>query len=141
MRARCIRQLAAIDADDAADAAALDAIADWCDRYTPLVGLDPPDGLLLDITGCAHLFGGEESLRRDLVRRLAAQGFHTRAAIADTSGWAWAVARYGVTTSVGRTSHRLALHSRGRAALGMRLPPRRARASIRRSPHLWRRPD
>ena len=85
-------QLAAIDADDAADAAALDHIADWCDRYTPLIGLDPPDGLLLDISGCAHLFGGEENLRRDLVRRLAAQGFHTRAAIADTPGCAWAVA-------------------------------------------------
>ena len=50
-------------------------IADWCDRYTPLVGLDPPDGLLLDITGCAHLFGGEAALGRDLVARLAQQGF------------------------------------------------------------------
>ena len=55
----------------------LDAIADWCDRYTPLVGLDPPDGLFLDITGCAHLFGGEARLCRDLMRRLAAQGFRT----------------------------------------------------------------
>ena len=89
-------QLAAIDADDAADAATLAHVADWCDRYTPLIGLDPPDGLLLDISGCAHLFGGEEALRRDLVRRLAAQGFHARAAIADTPGCAWAVARYGV---------------------------------------------
>jgi protein ImuB len=88
-------QLAAIDADDAADAATLQHIADWCDRYTPLIGLDPPDGLLLDISGCAHLFGGEEALRRDLVRRLAAQGFHARAVIADTPGCAWAVARYG----------------------------------------------
>jgi protein ImuB len=94
-------QLAAIDADDAADAATLAHVADWCDRYTPLIGLDPPDGLFLDISGCAHLFGGEDNLRRDLVRRLAAQGFHARAAIADTPGWAWAVARYGVSTSVG----------------------------------------
>ncbi len=38
---------------------ALNAIADWCDRFTPLVALDPPHGLFLDITGCAHLFGGE----------------------------------------------------------------------------------
>lgn len=89
-------QLVAIDADEAADAKTLDHIADWCDRYTPLVGLDPPDGLFLDISGCAHLFGGEENLRRDLIRRLAAQGFHARAAIADTPGCAWAVARYGV---------------------------------------------
>ena len=46
-------------ADVAADCAVLEAVADWCDRYTPLVGLDAPDGLLLDISGCAHLFGGE----------------------------------------------------------------------------------
>ncbi len=92
--------LVAIDADEAADARLLEAIADWCDRYTPLVGLDPPDGLFLDISGCAHLFGGEENLRRDLIRRLAAQGFHARAAIADTRGAAWAVARYGASFSV-----------------------------------------
>ena len=55
----------------AADFALLEAIADWCDRYTPLVGLDPPDGLMLDISGCAHLFGGEAALAHDLVRRLA----------------------------------------------------------------------
>jgi protein ImuB len=92
-------QLAAVDADAKADAATLECIADWCDRYTPLVGLDPPDGLFLDIGGCAHLFGGEDELRRDLIRRLAAQGFHARAAIADTPGCAWAVARYGVIAS------------------------------------------
>ena len=42
----------------------LNAIADWCDRFTPLVALDAPHGLLLDITGCAHLFGGEAALLR-----------------------------------------------------------------------------
>jgi len=93
-------QLAAIDADAKADATMLEHIADWCDRYTPLIGLDPPDGLFLDISGCAHLFGGEDALRRDLIRRLAAQGFHARAAIADTPGCAWALARYGVSASV-----------------------------------------
>ncbi|MET0868147.1 MAG: DNA polymerase Y family protein [Pseudorhodoplanes sp.] len=87
--------LAAIDADHASDARLLEAIADWCDRYTPLVGLDPPDGLLLDITGCAHLFGGESALCRDLMRRLAGQGFHTHVAVADNAGCAHAVARYG----------------------------------------------
>ena len=49
-------------ADPGADRALLDAVADWCDRYTPLVALDGDDGLMLDITGCAHLFGGEEAL-------------------------------------------------------------------------------
>src|SRR5207244_12563924 len=70
--------LAVADANPEADRRLLEAVADWCDRYTPLVGLDPPDGLLLDITGCAHLFGGEAAMGRDLVMRLAQQGFRAR---------------------------------------------------------------
>ena len=73
----------------------LEAIADWCDRYTPLVGLDPPDGLLLDITGCAHLFGGESGARPRSGRAAGAAGLQARAAVADTVGCAWGVARYG----------------------------------------------
>ncbi len=83
------------EADPEADRRMLENIADWCDRYTPLVGLDPPDGLVLDVTGCAHLFGGEAALCRDLVARLARQGFRARLAVADTVGAAWGVARYG----------------------------------------------
>jgi protein ImuB len=85
------------EADPEADRSLFEAIADWCDRYTPLVGLDPPDGLMLDITGCAHLFGGEAAMTRDLVVRLARQGLQARAAVADTVGCAWGVARYGET--------------------------------------------
>jgi protein ImuB len=81
-------------ADAEADRRLLEAVADWCDRYTPLVGLDPPDGLTLDITGCAHLFGGEEALARDLAQQLARQGLRARVAIADTVGCAWGVSRY-----------------------------------------------
>jgi protein ImuB len=77
------------------DARLLQALADWCLRYTPLVGLAPPDGLVLDITGCAHLFGGEETLRRGLSQKLQDLGFHARAAIADTVGAAHALARHG----------------------------------------------
>jgi len=87
--------LPVMDADPEADRRLLEAVADWCDRYTPLVGLDAPDGLLLDVTGCAHLFGGEAALARDLFARLADQGFRARVAIADTVGCAWGVARYG----------------------------------------------
>jgi protein ImuB len=87
--------LPVVDADPEADRRLLEAIADWCDRYTPLIGLDLPDGLKLDVTGCAHLFGGEAAFCRDLVERLATQGFQARAAIADTFGAAWAMARYG----------------------------------------------
>ena len=67
-------QLHVFDADEAADTKALNAIADWCDRFTPLVALDAPHGLFLDITGCAHLFGGEAALMRIAVRCADAAG-------------------------------------------------------------------
>ena len=70
----------------------LEAIADWCDRYTPLVALDGPHGLLLDVSGCAALFGGEAALLRDLITRLAAHGLSSRVAVAGASGPARALA-------------------------------------------------
>jgi protein ImuB len=73
------------DADPAADSKTLNDIADWCDRFTPLVALDPPHGLFLDITGCAHLFGGEATLLRTICAALTRQGFAVSAAIAATS--------------------------------------------------------
>ncbi len=90
-----IPRLDVVEEEPSADAALLDALADWCDRYTPLVALDGADGLLLDISGCAHLFGGEAELGRDCLTRLKRQGFTVRAAIAGTPGAARAVARYG----------------------------------------------
>ncbi len=82
------------DADQAADAQALNAIADWCDRFTPLVALDVPHGLLLDITGCAHLFGGEAALLQMLCDALTRQGFAVSATIAGTSVCARAMTRH-----------------------------------------------
>ena len=82
------------DADPAADAALLNAIADWCDRFTPLVALDPPHGLFLDITGCAHLFGGEAALMRQLCAALDRQGLIVSAAIAGTAVCARTLSRY-----------------------------------------------
>ena len=92
------------------DAHLLMAIAEWCERYTPLVGIHPPDGLIFDITGVAHLFGGEAGLARDLMTRLTAQAFHARIGIADTVGGAWAAARHGKTPIIppGRTGEVLA---------------------------------
>jgi protein ImuB len=96
--------LAAVPEEPTADARLLDAIADWCQRYTPLVACDPPDGILLDIGGCAHLFGGEQKLWEVLVARVMGFGFSARAAIAGTIGAAWAAARYAeaeITTTGG----------------------------------------
>lgn len=85
----------AIDEDERADAALLEALADWCDRYTPLVALEGKDGLFLDITGCAHLFGGEESLLNDILRQLFHMGFDVRGAISSSPGLSWAACRFG----------------------------------------------
>ncbi len=86
-------------ADPAADAAALAKLALWCLRYTPVVApweeASGADGLFLDITGCAHLLGGEAELLADLEKRLRAFGLYPRLAIASTAGASWAMARHG----------------------------------------------
>jgi protein ImuB len=85
-----------VEADSEADRRLLEALADWCDRYTPLVAVDGTEGLFLDITGCAHLFGGEAAMLDDLVFRLGEQGFDARPGLGSTPGAAWAAARYGL---------------------------------------------
>jgi protein ImuB len=87
-------ELRVFDADEAADARILNDIADWCDRFTPLVALDPPYGLFLDITGCAHLFGGEVALMRMVCDVLTRRGFAVSSAIAGTSICARTMTRY-----------------------------------------------
>ena len=72
----------------------------WCIRYTPTVAIDLPDCLVLDISGCAHLWGGERGYLKDMVNKLRNSGYNARAAIADTIGAAWAVARYGKKTPI-----------------------------------------
>lgn len=81
------------DADEAADAKTLGDIADWCDRFTPLVALDLPHGLFLDISGCAHLFGGEQAILRTVCEALDRQGFVVNAAIAATPACARTLTR------------------------------------------------
>src|ERR1041385_2298207 len=89
-----VQPLEIMPADERADAALLDAIADWCDRFTPLVSLDAPDGLFLDITGAAHLFGGEAAMLAMVTQRIAAHGFAVQGAIAGTSLAARTLARF-----------------------------------------------
>jgi len=86
--------VAVAEADPAADAAQRDAVADWAERYTPFVGLDGADGLVLDIGGSAHLFGGEAALMADLLARTRRAGFTAMAAIAGTRAAAVALARF-----------------------------------------------
>ena len=92
--AALVPELTVADADPEGDLEALRALADWCVRYSPAVAPDAPDGLIMDVTGVTHLWGGEAALLDDLTARLAANGIPAKAAIADTAGAAWALARF-----------------------------------------------
>ncbi len=86
--------------DPQSDRQLLERLADWCGHYTPWAAADgwgegTGGGLWLDITGCAHLFGGEAKLLAHLHARLARLGFAARSGLADTPGAAWAWARFG----------------------------------------------
>ena len=78
----------------------LKAIAEWCIRYTNIVAIDPPDGIILNVTGCAHLWGGEMKYLKDINQRLKNRGYDVRATIADTIGAAWAIAHYGGSSPI-----------------------------------------
>ena len=116
--------LEAVEAEPEEDARALDNIAAWCERFTPIVVVDAPDGLFLDITGCAHLFGGEEALRDQIVTRLHAQGFASRAAMAPTPGAAWALARYARNPTLS-LAERVAAQRPGEGRSNTQAPDRR----------------
>jgi len=90
-----VPELATAEAEPEADAAALTELVDWCVRFSPAVAADAPDGLFLDVTGVAHLWGGEAAMLADFRTRLAANGLPFRCAIADTPGAAWALVRFG----------------------------------------------
>ncbi len=77
------------------DVASLIGLCRWLERYSPWVQLDGQDGALLDATGVPHLFGGEDAMHADIMKRLGDYGFTARAAFGETIGAAWAMARYG----------------------------------------------
>jgi protein ImuB len=85
--------LVTVAADPEGDAALVRRLARWAARWSPLVEVDG-DGLRLDVTGVAHLFGGEKALVHDMQRRFAALGLTVRVAIAPTAAAAWALARH-----------------------------------------------
>lgn len=82
-------------ADPAGDLAFLEKVALWARRWGPWSALDPPDGVLVDVSAVEHLFGGEARLLKDVHARFAARDLAARAAIAPTAGAAWALAHYG----------------------------------------------
>ncbi|MGO7661619.1 DNA polymerase Y family protein [Rhizobium ruizarguesonis] len=89
-----VQHLQMVDADPAADLAALERLTLWAlSQYSPVVGADPPDGIVMDTEGADHLQGGEELMLSGLVNRFRARGLPARAVIADTWGAAFGLAR------------------------------------------------
>ncbi|MDF2141490.1 DNA polymerase Y family protein [Paenirhodobacter sp. CAU 1674] len=82
-------------ADPRADARLLAVLRRWATRYCPWVGVEGVDGLVLDITGAAHLMGGEAGMLVDMRQRMGRAGIGLRLGLADTRGAAWALARHG----------------------------------------------
>jgi protein ImuB len=92
-----VQDLIVMKADPPADAAALGRLALWALRYAPIAAADPPDGLVIDATGAAHLHGGEAAMLTDMVGRLAASGCTVCAAMADSWDAAHAFARFAAS--------------------------------------------
>ncbi len=136
--ARAACPLISVDqAEPEADSDMLERLALWAGRYSPITAIDTstaaaaaaPDsvaqdfGLLLDTSGCAHLFGGEEKMIRDCLQRLAAMGFSAEAALAPTPGAAHALARYGDGDGDGGGDRRRISHDSDQVrALSIALP-------------------
>lgn len=92
--------LKVFDAEEGKAAKLLRMLGLRCIRYSPIVAIDLPAGLMIDITGCAHLWGGERAYLKEIILKLRAKGFDARGAIADTVGAAWAVARFGKVSPI-----------------------------------------
>jgi len=90
-------------------------LGEWCIRYTPVTAMDAPDGLLLDVSGCTHIWGGEREYLKEVVNRLRSKGYDVRGAMADTVGAAWAIARFGRLTPL--------VEPGGQATALLTLPP------------------
>lgn len=109
--------------DTVAEAAFLTVLHRWAGKFSPWVAEEPPDSLLVDLTGCAHLFGGEAALLDRVAEDCAALGLTVRAGIADTVGAAWALARHaGGRTLAGRSGDDIAQEAH---ATRSRAQPRR----------------
>jgi protein ImuB len=89
------------DADPAADAEALERLALWAlQHYAPIVAPDQHDGIVIDVTGAAHLHGGEDAMLKGMVERIATAGIAARAALAGSWGAAHALARFAARPAI-----------------------------------------
>lgn len=102
------------------EAAFLTALRRWAGKFSPWVGEEAPGGLVIDLTGAAHLFGGEEGVLKSVAGDCADLGLTVEAGIADTVGAAWGLARYsgkrGISHCNGDAVDQEARATRSRAA-------------------------
>ena len=135
-------ELRTIADDPDADATLLRRVLKDFGRFTPLIALDPPLGLMLDVTGCAHLFGDEAGLIRSVRRRATGVGLSLRWAMADTPQSARALARFGPGGLFAGQDARAAVRRLSVAALELAGPDERAlrRAGLKRLSDLDDRP-
>ncbi len=112
--------LATRQANPAEDAAFLSSLRRWAGKFSPWIAEEPPNALVMDLTGCAHLFGGEAALLDRITEECADLGLTVCPGIADTLGAAWALARYsGRSAPIGRSGDAIdqeAWATRSRAA-------------------------
>ncbi len=112
--------LATRPANPPAEAAFLTRLRRWAGKFTPYVAEESPAALVLDITGCTHLFGGEAALTEALQADCIRLGLSVQTGIADTPGAAWALARFagqsGQTSRTGDAIDQEARATRSRAA-------------------------
>jgi protein ImuB len=124
--------LAVAAADPRADAQALARLARWLQaRISPLVALDPPDGLWIEAEGASHLFGGEARMLARLTTRLAASGLTARAGLADTAGAAHALARFAAESPAIAPPHAAAEAIAPLSVAALRIPPETAQELAR----------
>lgn len=95
-----VPELVIYHADPEADAKALERLAVWALRYSPVIAADMPDGLVMDTAGADHLHGGENAMVADIGRRLRQAGIAARVAISDAWGASHALARFAVAEAV-----------------------------------------
>jgi len=86
--------LVAVEEDTPADRAWLERLAAGCARYTPSVAVDAPDGVILDVGGASHLWGGDRALAVDVTARFARLGMTVAHAFTDSADAARELARF-----------------------------------------------
>jgi protein ImuB len=95
-----VPELMVLDYDAAEPKKLLNSLAEWCIRYSPFISIELPDVLILDVSGCTHLWDGEENYLNDIHKKFNVFGYTIRSAMADTLGTAWAVCHFGTNASI-----------------------------------------